>query len=98
MLTRRHGPRQLLISGSATPVVGCPIDDESFDGQGAVGAGGGQHRVDLVTQRDIEATRLSQDPSARLNGLGVRELEQLLDPLPVHVVHDLPPHDRGKWL
>ena len=65
-----------------------PIDDESFDSEGAVGAGGGQHRLQLVPQRDILSTRLRQEPSPCRERAGVRELEELLDPLPLHAVHD----------
>ena len=66
--------------------VGRAIDDESLHRKGTVGAGGRQHRFDLVTQRDIDATRLGEEPAARLNGLGVRELEEVFDPLPLHAV------------
>ena len=68
-----------------------PIDDESFDGQGVIGADGSQHCFDFVTQHHIGAARLGQKPSARLDGLGVRKLEELFKPLPVHAVHDRPP-------
>ena len=91
-------PEAAADQGTDVSSLECPIDDESFDGQGAIGAGGRQHRFDLITQRHIGATRLGQKPSARLNGLGVRELEKLLDPLPVHAVHDPSSSDRVKRL
>ena len=90
------GPETAADQRTGVSRVGFPIVDESFDGQGTIGAGGSQHRFDLVTQRDIGATRLGQTPSARLNGLGVRELEEFLDPLPVHAVHGSSSSDRVK--
>ena len=73
--------------GVGIRTVGRAIDDESLDRKGTVGAGGRQHRFDLVAQRDIDATRLGEESAARLNRLGVRELEEVFDPLPLHAVH-----------
>ena len=70
--------------------ISLPIDDESFDRERTVVASGRQHGFELVAQSHILATRLRQELPPRFNGLSAGQLEELLDPLPVHGIHDCP--------
>ena len=75
--------------------ISLPIDDESFDRECAVLASGGQHRFELVAQSHILATRFRQELPPRFNRLSAGQLEELLDPLPVHGIHDCPSRPSG---
>ena len=96
--TRRHGPRRLPINGPTSRA----SNARSTMNRSMARARSGPAAASIasISSRNdhIGATRLGQKPSARLDGLGVRELEELLDPLPVHAVHDPSSSDRVKWL
>ncbi len=67
------------------------VDDQPFDGERAIIDSCREHRVDLVAQGPVGATRPGKEPLPRLDGLSVGELEDLLDSSPSRAVHGSPP-------
>ena len=95
-LRRRHGPRQLPSSGSASAASVC----RSTMNRSTASARSSPPAASIASSSSrncrIPATRLRQELPPRFNGLSAGQLEELLDPLPVHGIHDCPSRPGGR--